>query len=183
MKLLQKYPSLFEKYGINTTLRIAHFLGQIHHESNLKPISENLNYSASGLLTVFPKYFTKETATLYARQPERIANRVYASRMGNGDEKSGDGFKFRGRGFIQITGKDNYTRLSKFTGIDFVTNPDLLLQEPNALLSALWFWNINKLNTLADRDDIRAITRIINGGLNGFNDRVNKVNYYKGVLK
>src|SRR5690606_10748069 len=120
-------------------IRQAHLLAQLAHESNLKPVSENLNYSAARLGEIFKKYFpTTALANAYARQPEKIANRVYANRMGNGDESSGDGWKYRGRGFIQLTGKSNYTALSDFTGIDYVSSPDLLLNEADALISALW---------------------------------------------
>jgi len=172
MKLTEKYKTLLNSYHVNTPLRIAHFMAQIEHESGLKPISENLNYSAERLLVIFPKYFiSNEDANRYARNPKKIANRVYANRMGNGSETSEDGYKFRGRGFIQITGKDNYTMLSKDTRIDFLTNPDLLLQEANSMISALWFWNKNKLNELADKNDIVGITKRINGGTNGIEHR------------
>jgi len=183
MNLQTKYKTLFEKYGLNTRLRTAHFMDQIEHESGLKPISENLNYSRDGLLITFNKYFTDDilrkdgsldklgTATLYARQPEKIANRVYANRMGNGDETSGDGWKYRGRGFIQITGKENYLKLANDTNLDCLNNPDLLLKEANAMISALWFWNLKGLNKLADKNDIIGITKKINGGLNGIEHR------------
>lgn len=190
MKLQDKYNTLFEKYGLNTRLRIAHFMAQIEHESGLKPISENLNYSKQGLLNTFNKYFTDDilrknggiktlgTSTLYARQPEKIANKVYANRMGNGDEESGEGWKYRGRGFLQITGKENYFRLSNDTDLDFLKNPDLLLEEPNAMISALWFWNLKGLNKLADKNDIVGITKKINGGLNGIEHRKELLNKY-----
>ena len=109
-------------------------MAQIEHESNLEPISENLNYSESALLRVFGKYFTEETAKEYARKPEKIANVVYANRMGNGDTASGDGFKYCGKGFIQLTGKNNYKSLTEFTGIDYVSNPEMLLNEPDAMI-------------------------------------------------
>lgn len=180
MKLTEKYKTLFEAYQINTSLRIAHFMAQIEHESGLKPISENLNYSSVGLVKTFPsRFITLQLAQSYARQPERIANRVYANRMANGNEASGDGWKFRGRGFIQITGKANYIVLSKDTRIDFLNNPDLLLTEANSMISALWFWNRNKLNALADANNIVGITRIINGGLNGLAHRKELLNKYK----
>lgn len=171
MDLATKYKSLLNSYGINTKLRLAHFFAQIEHESGLKPIAENLNYSANGLRKTFGKYFTDLEAIKYQRKPELIANRVYANRMGNGNEASGDGFKFRGRGFIQITGKNNYILLSKDTRIDFLNNPDLLLIEANAMISALWFWNKNNLNIWADKDDINTITKKINGGFNGLSHR------------
>jgi putative chitinase len=169
MELNKKYKSLFDSYHINTPLRIAHFMAQIEHESGLKPIGENLNYSASGLIKIFGKYFTKEKAEMYERKPEYIANIVYANRMGN--TESGDGWKYRGRGFIQITGKYNYISLSKDTRIDYLNNPDWLLREADSVISALWFWNKNKLNDLADKNDILGITKKINGGINGLEHR------------
>lgn len=172
MNLQEKYKSLFEKYGLNTDLRIAHFMAQIEHESGINPISENLNYSAQGLQKTFPNYFkTFKLQVDYQRKPELIANRVYANRMGNGNESSGEGWKYRGRGFIQITGKENYYRLHLDTDIDCVKNPDLLLEEANAMISALWFWNLKGLNKFADKNDIVAITKRINGGLNGIEHR------------
>jgi len=190
MKLQEKYNTLFEKYGLNTRLRIAHFMAQIEHESGLKPISENLNYSKQGLLNIFNKHFTDDilrknggikilgTSTLYARQPEKIANKVYANRMGNGNEASGEGWKYRGRGFIQITGKINYFQLTNDTDLDCLKNPDLLLEEANAMISALWFWNKAGLNKLADKNDITGITKKINGGLNGIEHRKELLNKY-----
>jgi len=171
MKLYEKYKSLFEKHELNTPLRIAHFMAQIEHESGLKPISENLNYSAKRLLAIFPKYFNTEKALLYANKPQLIANKVYANRIGNGSEDSGEGWKYRGRGFIQITGKENYFRLANDTDLDCLKNPDLLLEEANAIISALWFWNLKGLNKLADKNDIIGITKKINGGLNGIEHR------------
>ena len=179
MELNEKYKTIFEKYGINTPLRIAHFMAQIEHESGLKPISENLNYSADGLLKTFSKYFTKEQSLAYARQQSRIANRVYANRMGNGDESSGEGWKYRGRGFIQITGKENYFRLANDTDLDCLKNPDLLLEEANAMISALWFWNLKGLNIYADEDNISTITKRINGGFNGIEHRKELLKKYK----
>lgn len=174
-----KYRSLFNAYNVNTPLRVAHFMAQIEHESGLKPVSENLNYSAKGLSKTFPKYFsTVKLANEYANKPQLIANKVYANRMGNGDEKSGDGWKYRGRGFIQVTGKNNYLVLSKDTRIDFVNNPDLLLEEPNAIISALWYWKKNKLNELADNNNLEAITKAINGGYNGLEDRARLLKKY-----
>ncbi len=184
MRLDQKYQSLLNSYHVNTPLRLAHFMAQIEHESGLKPISENLNYSAEGLRKTFPKYFpTIISANTNARKPQQIANIVYANRMGNGNIFSGDGFKYRGRGFIQITGKSNYTVLSKDTRIDFLNNPDLLLQEANSMISALWFWNKNKLNDLADKNDIKAVTKRINGGFNGLEHRIQLFNKWYELLK
>jgi len=184
MKLHEKYKSLFEKYKLNTPLRIAHFMAQIEHESGLKPISENLNYSVIGLLGTFEKYFESTGIAIeYARKPEKIANRVYANRMGNGNEDSGEGWKYRGRGFIQITGKENYFRLANDTDLDCLKNPDLLLEESNAMISALWFWNLKGLNALADKDDIVAVTKRINGGLNGIEHRKQLLVKWKNSLK
>jgi putative chitinase len=191
MYLNEKYKTLFAKYGITTPLRIAHFMAQIQHESNFKAIGENLSYSKDGLLRTFGKYFTenieaepqKAHANQYARQPMMIANRVYANRMGNGNEQSGEGWKYRGRGFIQVTGKSNYIELSRKTGIDFVNNPDLLLTEANALISALWFWNSRNLNALSDKDDVRGITQSINGGNNGLAERISFLNQWKEKLR
>jgi len=180
--LHEKYKSLIQSYGINTKLRLAHFLGQLEHESNLKPVAENLNYSSDGLLKTFPKYFTGLTAIQYRRNPEKIANKVYANRMGNGNEQSGEGWKYRGRGFIQITGKENYFRLANDTDIDCLKNPDLLMEEANAMISACWFWKTRNINALADADNIKGVTRAINGGLNGLEDRINKTNQWKSRL-
>src|SRR5690606_13433976 len=138
----------------------------------------NLNYSAEGLLKTFGKYFTSLQAKEYARKPEKIANRVYANRGGNGNETSGDGWKYRGRGFIQLTLKDNYKALSNATGIDYVSNPDLLLNEADAMISALWYWNKRNLNKYADVGDLKGATRVINGGYNGLADRQQKYDKY-----
>lgn len=192
MELANKYRTLLNRNGINTPLRLAHFFAQISHESNLLPISENLNYSKKGLMTTFKKYFpTADLAGKYERKQQAIANRVYANRMGNGNEASGDGWKYRGRGFLQVTGKDNYKRLYNHTGIDYVKNPDLLLNEADAMISALWYWNTNNLNKYADRDDIDKVSDIINlgrptekyGDSNGFKDRKAKLDKYKIEFK
>lgn len=182
MDLYEKYKILFKKYGLTTPLRIAHFMAQIEHESGLKPVSENLNYSYYGLIRVFNKYFNSTQAKEYARNPKKIANRVYANRMQNGNEQSGDGWKYRGRGFIQITGKANYIALSKATGIDYVNNPDWLLREPDAIISALWYWNKINGNYYADKGYIKTITKRINGGYNGLSDRINKLKKWKQIL-
>ena len=183
MKLHENYKTLLSESGIDTPLRLAHFFCQIHHESNLKPISENLNYSAGALRTIFKNYFkTEEKATSYARKPKKIANLVYANRMGNGDEQSGEGWKYRGRGFIQLTGRDNYTALSKAKGIDYINNPDLLLNEADAMIAALWFWNSRNLNRYADADDIKQVTRRINGGYNGLKHRTELLQQYKKLF-
>jgi putative chitinase len=183
MTLPQKYKSLFEKYELNIPLRIAHFMAQIEHESGLKPISEKFNYSADRLLKIFPKYFNKEQSLAYSRQQSRIANRVYANRMGNGSESSGEGWKYRGRGFIQITGKENYFRLANDTDLDCLKNPDLLLEEANAMIGALWFWNLKGLNKYADQNDVITITKRINGGLNGIDHRKQLLVKWKNTLE
>jgi len=171
MELTTKYKTLLNNYNVNTPLRLSHLLAQLHHESNLQAVEENLNYSAKGLRTTFGKYFTELESIKYARKPQMIANRVYANRMGNGNEASGDGWKFRGRGFIQITGKSNYFQLSNDTKIDYLNKPELLLNESDAMVSALWFWKRNNLNAYADKNDILGITKRINGGINGLTHR------------
>lgn len=153
--------------------RIAGFLAQIAHESGgFNAVIENLNYSKDGLRKIFPKYFpTDELAAQYARQPQRIANRVYANRMKNGDEASGDGWKFRGRGLIQLTGRDNYTRFAEALDMD-IDSTIAYLETPNgAVASAGWFWDNNRLNQFCDRDDFITLTKRINGGTIGLADR------------
>ena len=173
------------EYKIDTKLRLCHFLAQILHESgNLKYKSENLNYSAKALRSVFGKYFkTDEIANQYARKPEKIANRVYANRMGNGNEASGDGWKFRGRGLIQLTGHDNYKTCGISIKLDLLSNPDLLINTAEASVkAACWFWNKNNLNIFADKDDVKSITKRINGGFNGIEDRESILKRAKSVL-
>lgn len=183
MNLHIKYKTLLDKYNINTNLRLAHFFAQIHHESNFKLVSENLNYSRKRLLEVFPKYFNSKNVDEYARNPEKIANKVYSNRMGNGPEESGDGYKYRGRGYIQLTGFNNYKALSDATGICYVNEPDLLLNEPDSMICACWFWSTNGLNKYADLDDIESLTKKLNGALNGLKDRKLKLNKYKNLFK
>ena len=176
---------ILPEYKINTKLRLCHFLAQILHESgNLKYKSENLNYSAKALRSVFPKYFkTDEIANQYARKPEKIANRVYANRMGNGDEASGDGWLRRGRGLIQLTGTDNYKACTKALNVDLMKNPDLIISNAEICMkTACWFWNKNNLNILADKDDVKSITKRINGGYNGIEDRESILKRAKSVL-
>ena len=177
--------TILPKFNLDTPLRKAHFLAQVAHESGgLKYAAENLNYSAQGLRSVFGKYFkTIDIAASYARKPEKIANRVYADRMGNGNEASGDGWKFRGRGLIQLTGKDNYQQFAKDYGIDCVKNPDLLLDPQFALASACWFWQKRNLNAFADKDDILMVTKKINGGINGLNDRQQYLDSFKRIYQ
>ncbi len=172
-----------EFYQINTSLRAAAFIAQVGHESSgLNRIIENLNYSAEGLIKTFSKYFTLILAKQYARQPEKIANRVYANRMGNGDEASGDGWKFRGRGLIQITGRNNYTLLSADCGVSMDDITSFLETPQGATKSAGWFWNRASLNPLADVENIVKITKKINGGLNGLSERMKLYNKAKILL-
>ena len=171
---------LMPKYAINTPLRQRHFLAQALHESGgFSAVRENLNYSADGLLAVFPKYFpTRTEAEKFARKPEKIANRVYANRMGNGSEESGDGWRHIGRGLIQISGKDNYIKTSQalFDDDRLLTIPEILETPYYAVASACYFWQANHLNALADADDIVAVTKRINGGTTGLEYRKK---YYK----
>lgn len=164
--------SLLDTYGIQTALRKAAFLSQIGHEGGgFRSVEENLNYSADRLTIVFPKYYNHNEALDHHRQPQRIANRVYANRMGNGPENSGDGWKYRGRGLIQLTGKYNYQKFGDFCGVDVITNPDYLTTPMGAMYSAIWFWDVNGCNTFADKGDIVGLTKKINGGINGLDHR------------
>ena len=175
---------LFPDYGINTPKRIASFIAQCAHESgNFRWLSENLNYKAESLMKVFPKYFhTRELAQAYAKNPEKIANRVYASRMGNGDEASGDGWRFRGRGLIQLTGKENYSWFAASLEIDLDECIEYLETFEGAAQSACWFWETNNLNVEADAGDIRKMTRKINGGFIGLDDRIKHYNHALHVM-
>jgi len=162
-----------EKYEINTVNRISAFLAQALHESGcFKILSENLNYSANGLMKTFPKYFpTQEIATQYAHNPRAIANRAYANRGGNSGESSGDGYRYRGRGIFQLTLRENYVRLSNDTKINFVVNPDLLTEVSYACLSAAWFFKVNGLNELADTNQFDALTKRVNAAKLGLTER------------
>lgn len=164
-----------EPFGVNTPMRVVHFLSQVFHESgNLRYTEENLNYSADGLLKTFPKYFkTRAEAEAYARKPEKIANRVYGGRMGNGQEASGDGWKYRGRGLIGLTGKANYKEYSdsEFCVGNVVRDPDLVAKAPGCVKTALFFWWKNGCNKWADADDADGLTKRINGGINGLANR------------
>jgi putative chitinase len=179
--------TLVEKFNVNTALRLSHFLAQCAHESgNFKFLTENLNYSADGLLKIFPKYFKdKATADAYARKPEKIASRVYANRMGNGDEASGDGWKYRGRGYIQLTGKSNYAEFTKFIGEDCIANPDLVATK-YPLTSAAFFFEKNKLWDICDKGDtpdiVSLVTKRVNGGTHGLEDRLSKFNTFNSIL-
>jgi putative chitinase len=186
--VISQMPEVIEKFQINTPLRMAHFLAQCGHESGgFKLVRENLNYSSKGLLTTFKKYFpTEQKAKLYERNPEKIANLVYGSRMGNGDEISGDGFRFSGRGYIQLTGKNNYTAFDKIVEENLLEQPGLVATK-YPLLSAAWFWSTNKLNLLADKGatdvDVTVITKRVNGGTIGLPDRIKHFKEYFNLLK
>ncbi len=185
--VLAQIPETAAKFNITNNLRLAHFLAQCGHESgNFKAVSENLNYSADGLKKIFGKYFPGNLNESYARKPEKIAARVYASRMGNGDEASGEGFKFRGRGYIQLTGKNNYTNFTKFIGEDCVSNPDLVATK-YPLASAGFFFDSNKLWAICDRgaDDatVTAVTKRVNGGTIGLADRIKHFKEYYNLIK
>jgi putative chitinase len=176
-----------KKFNITNNLRLSHFLAQCAHESgNFKAVSENLNYSADGLKKIFGKYFPGTLAESYAKQPEKIASRVYGGRMGNGDETTKEGYKFRGRGYLQTTGKSNYITLGKFIGEDLVSNPDLVANK-YPLASAAFFFDVNKLWDICDLgssdDVVTKVTKKINGGTNGIEDRLEKFKKYYNLLK
>jgi putative chitinase len=184
--VIAQIPDTAAKFNITNTLRLAHFLAQCGHESGgFKAVSENLNYSADGLKKIFPKYFPGALNESYARQPEKIANRVYSSRMGNGDEKSGEGFKFRGRGYIQLTGKSNYSAFDKMVEDDILSNPDLVATK-YPLMSAAFFFNSNNLWSICDKgaDDatVTAVTKRVNGGTIGLADRIKHFKEYYSLL-
>jgi len=186
--VIAQIPDVQTKFEINTPLRLAHFLAQCGHESGgFKAVSENLNYGAKGLMGTFKKYFpTEALANAYARQPEKIANNVYGGRMGNGLEASGEGWKFRGRGYIQLTGKDNYTAFDKSVEDDILTTPDLVATK-YPLLSAAWFFHKNGLHKIADEGATDAVvtkvTKRVNGGTIGLADRIKHFNEYNNLLK
>lgn len=186
-EVIAQIPDTASKFDINTPLRLAHFLAQCGHESaGFKLTTENLNYSAKGLVGIFKKYFpTEQLAESYQRQPQKIANRVYANRMSNGDENSGDGFKFRGRGYIQLTGSANYTAFGKSINEDIRNNPDLVSTK-YPLLSAAWFWSTNNLNKIADGGSsdavVTSVTKRVNGGTIGLSDRIKHFKEYFNLL-
>ena len=184
-KYLNPLNSQLPIFQVNTPMRKAHFIAQIAHESGSFRLSvENLNYRAQALHDVFGKYFpTDKLANQYAHKPEQIASRVYANRMGNGDEASGDGWKYRGRGLIQLTGTENYRLCGQDLSLDLLQNPDQLANDPKiAIDGAGWYWDSKNLNKWADEDNIEKITRLINGGLNGFDDRKQFLARAKKVL-
>ena len=184
--VIDQLPLIIEKFAIDNPLRLAHFLSQCAHESaGFKTVTENLNYGAQGLIVTFTKYFNAQSAEEYARKPEKIANKIYASRMGNGDEASGDGYKFRGRGYIQLTGHDNYAAFDSVVDDDILSNPDLVATK-YPLLSAAWFWNKVNLNPIADLggslDVIIKVTKKINGGTNGLDSRIKEFEKFYSIL-
>jgi putative chitinase len=186
--VITQLPDTIAKFELNTPLRLAHFLAQAGHESGgFKAVNENLNYGAKGLLGIFKKYFpTEEKAKLYERKPEKIANLVYGARMGNGPEASGEGYKFRGRGYIQLTGKDNYKAFDAVVAESIVDNPDLVATK-YPLLSAAWFFHKNGLHKIADQGDTDAVvtlvTKRVNGGTIGLPDRIKHFKEYYSLLK
>jgi len=185
--VIAQIPDTAAKFNITNTLRLAHFLAQCGHESgNFKAVSENLNYSADGLKKIFPKYFPGALNESYARNPQKIANRVYSSRMGNGDEASGEGFKFRGRGYIQLTGKSNYSAFDKFVDDDILANPDLVATK-YPLMSAAFFFNNNGLWSICDRGadvaTVTSVTKRVNGGTIGLADRIKHFQEFYSLLK
>ncbi len=180
-------PAVIEKFQINTVERLSSFLGQCAHESgNFKVTSENLNYSADGLRKIFGKYFDANQAKIYERKPQAIAAKVYASRMGNGNENTKDGWTFRGRGYIQLTGKANYMAFGKNIIEDILVNPDVVSTK-YPLLSAAWFWSNNGINKISDgginENAITAVSKRVNGGTVGLQDRIDKTKLYYNILK
>ena len=186
--VIAQLPDTIAKFELNTPLRLSHFLAQAGHESGgFKAVNENLNYGAKGLLGIFKKYFpTEEKAKLYERKPEKIANLVYGARMGNGPEASGEGYKFRGRGYIQLTGKDNYKAFDAVVTESIVDNPDLVATK-YPLLSAAWFFHKNGLHKIADQGAtdavVTSVTKRVNGGTIGLDDRIKHFKEYYNLLK
>jgi putative chitinase len=183
--VIAQIPETAAKFGIDTPLKLAHFLAQCGHESGgFRVVNENLNYSASGLRGIFPKYFKEAgLAESYQRNPQKIASRVYGGRMGNGPESTGEGFKFRGRGYIQLTGKDNYTAFGKAINEDVISNPDLVSTK-YPLLSAAWFFSKNCLKRCVDATDatVTSVTKCVNGGTIGLPDRLKHFKEYYKLL-
>ena len=185
--VIAQIPEVMEKFKIDTAVKLSHFLAQCGHESGgFKVVNENLNYGAKGLLTIFKKYFpTEDKAKLYERKPEKIANLVYGGRMGNGAEATGEGYKFRGRGYIQLTGKDNYVAFGKAINEDLTANPDLVATK-YPLASAAWFFHKNGLHKIADEGaneaTVTKVTKRVNGGTIGLADRLKHFNEYYKLL-
>ena len=189
--LVDPFNETFQRFGILTPAQQASWIGQCGHEcGNFRILEENLNYSAKGLMGIFKKYFLKADkktldeakANAYARQPQKIANLVYANRMGNGDEASGDGWRFRGSGFLQLTGHSNFYHAGQALGVDFVMQPELVRTPMYAAQTAGWFWQTHKLNQYADSGDFVTMTKRINGGTIGLEDRIKHINHALHVL-
>jgi len=187
--LADAFNETFERFGILTPLQQASWIGQCGHEcGNFKIMEENLNYRAATLLKLFPKTpkrawgFTPEEAAAYEKQPKKIANRIYSNRMGNRDEASGDGWRFRGSGFLQLTGHSNFYHAGKALGEDFVMQPELVRTPKYAAQTAGWFWQTHKLNQIADGRDFVTMTKRINGGTIGLDDRIKHINQALAVL-
>ena len=185
--VLSQIPETATKFNITTPLRLAHFLSQCAHESeNFTAVKENLNYSAAALKATFPTHFPGNLNESYAHNPEKIADRAYANRMGNGDEASGDGYKYCGRGYIELTGKVNYAAFGKFINEDLLTNPGLVATK-YPLMSAAFFFQTNNLWSICDLGcdliTIKKLTLKINGAYNGLDDRINLFNKYYNLLK
>ena len=185
--VVSQIPDTATKFNITTPLRLSHFLAQCGHESGgFKALVENLNYGSKGLLGTFPKYFNLTTATQYERKPEMIASKVYGGRMGNGDESTKDGWKFRGRGYIQLTGKSNYMAFDKFVTENIIESPDLVATK-YPLMSAAWFFDKNGLWAVCDKgattEVVTSVTKRVNGGVIGLADRIKHFNEYYALLK
>lgn len=185
--VISQLPDTMAKYNITTSLRLAHFLAQCGHESaGFKAVNENLNYSADGLKRIFSKYFPGTLAEGYARQPEKIASKVYGNRMGNGNEASKEGWKYRGRGYIQLTGKDNYKAFDATVNDDILNNPDLVATK-YPLMSAAWFFERGKIWAVcdkgSDKSTVTSVTMKVNGGTIGLEDRIKHFNEYYNLLK
>jgi putative chitinase len=186
LQVLNELGDVMKDFNITNSFRLTHFLAQVAHESgNFRFVRENLNYSTEGLLKVFPKYFDRNTAPLYARKPEQIANIVYESRMGNGNRNTGDGWRFRGRGYLQLTGRTNYKAFGDYIGVNLLVNPDLVATK-YPLTSAAWFFEKNNLWAICDQGvdlaTIRRVSQRVNGGFNGISDRVSKTNVLFNIL-
>jgi len=187
--LADAFNETFDRFGISTPVQQASWIGQCGHEcGNFKILEENLNYRAATLLKLFPRTpkrawgFTPEEAAAYERQPQRIANRIYGNRMGNRDEASGDGWRFRGSGFLQLTGHANFFHAGKALGEDFVMQPELVRTPKYAAMTAGWFWQTHKLNQYADTRDFLMMTKKINGGTIGLDDRIKHINHALDII-
>ena len=187
--LADAFNETFDRFGISTPVQQASWIGQCGHEcGNFKILEENLMYRAATLLKLFPRTpkrtwgFTSEEATAYERQPQRIANRIYGNRMGNRDEASGDGWRFRGSGFLQLTGHSNFYHAGQALGEDFVMQPELVRTPKYAAMTAGWFWQTHKLNQYADSRDFLMMTKKINGGTIGLDDRIKHINHALDII-